>query len=47
MTGLTFEAPANMRDALRVPVGEQGVRLRRELAIWLYEKWKLPFVITI
>ena len=33
MAGLTLEVPADVRDALRVPVTEQEVRLRRELAI--------------
>ncbi|MBW1929004.1 MAG: UPF0175 family protein [Deltaproteobacteria bacterium] len=43
MAGLTLEVPADVRDALRVPVTEQEARLRRELAIRLYGKGLLPF----
>lgn len=43
MRAITLELPADLRDALRVPVAEQEARLRRELAIRLYEKGLLSF----
>jgi predicted HTH domain antitoxin len=43
MRTLTLELPSDLRDALRVPVAEQEARLRRELAIRLYEKELLSF----
>ena len=43
MHTLTLELPSDLRDALRVPVAEQETRLRRELAIRLYEKELLSF----
>ena len=43
MHTLTLELPPDLRDALRVPVAEQETRLRRELAIRLYEKELLSF----
>ena len=43
MRAITLELPADLRDALRVPPDEQEARLRRELAIPLYEKGLLSF----
>lgn len=43
MRTMTLELPADLRDALRIPVAEQEARLRRELAIRLYEKGLLSF----
>ncbi len=43
MRALTLELPPDLRDALRVPLAEQETRLRRELAIRLYEKELLSF----
>jgi predicted HTH domain antitoxin len=40
---MTIELPVDLRDALRVPPAEQESRLRRELAIRLYEKGLLSF----
>ena len=43
MRTMTLELPLDLRDALRVPIAEQEARLRRELAIRLYEKGLLSF----
>ncbi|MEW6232040.1 MAG: UPF0175 family protein [Chloroflexota bacterium] len=43
MRAITIELPPDLREALRVPVAEQEARLRRELAIRLYEKGLLSF----
>ncbi len=43
MAALILELPPDVRDALRVPVAEQEFRVRRELAIRLYEKGLLSF----
>jgi len=43
MSRIVLEMPANIVDALRVPPDEQGHRLRRELAVRLYQKGLLPF----
>jgi predicted HTH domain antitoxin len=43
MRPITLELPPDLRDALRVPLAEQEARLRRELAIRLYEKGLLSF----
>lgn len=43
MRAITLELPPDLREALRVPVAEQEARLRRELAIRLYEKGLLSF----
>ncbi len=43
MSHIVLEMPANIIDALRVPADEQESRLRRELAVRLYQKSLLPF----
>jgi predicted HTH domain antitoxin len=43
MRAITLDLPTDLRDALRVPPAEQKTRLRRELAIRLYEKRLLSF----
>jgi len=43
MRAVVLELPPEVREALRIPVAEQGVRLQRELAIRLYEKGLLSF----
>ncbi len=43
MRPIVLELPGDLGDALRVPVPEQEARLRRELAIRLYEKELLSF----
>ena len=43
MKGLVLELPGDLAEALRVPPEEQGARLRRELAVRLYQKGLLPF----
>ena len=43
MSPIVLELPGDLRDALRIPVAEQEERLRRELAIRLYEKGLLSF----
>jgi Uncharacterized small protein len=43
MRAVVLELPPDVREALRIPVAEQEVRLRRELAIRLYEKGVLSF----
>lgn len=43
MSIVKFELSSELRDALRIPRDEQEPRLRRELAIRLYEKELLSF----
>jgi len=43
MRTLVLEMPEDVADALRVPPGEQEVRLRQELAVRLYQKGLLSF----
>ncbi len=43
MRAITLELPPDVREALRIPPAEQEVRLRRELAVRLYEKGLLSF----
>jgi predicted HTH domain antitoxin len=43
MSRIVLEMPANIVDALRVPTNEQEPRLRRELAVRLYQKGLLSF----
>jgi predicted HTH domain antitoxin len=43
MRAVVLELPPDVREALRIPVAEQEVRLQRELAIRLYEKGLLSF----
>lgn len=43
MRAITLELPPDLRDALRIPAAEQETRLRRELAVRLYEKGLLSF----
>jgi predicted HTH domain antitoxin len=43
MRAVVLELPPDVREALRIPVAEQEARLRRELAIRLYEKGLLSF----
>ena len=43
MHTLTLELPMGLQDALRIPNAEQEKRLKRELAIRLYEKELLSF----
>jgi len=43
MRPITLELSPDLRDALRIPVAEQGARLQRELAVRLYEKGLLSF----
>jgi len=38
MSTMTLELPATLAEALRVPPEEQPTRLRRELAVRLYQK---------
>ena len=42
-TTMSLELPAEAVEALRLPRGEEQSRLRRELAIRLYEKGLLTF----
>jgi predicted HTH domain antitoxin len=43
MSGLNIEIPADLSEVLRIPRDEQELRLRRELAVRLYQKGLLPF----
>jgi len=43
MSRIVLEMPANIVESLRVPADEQESRLRRELAVRLYQKGLLPF----
>jgi predicted HTH domain antitoxin len=43
MSHLILELPGDLTDALRVPADEQPARLRRELAVRLYQKELLSF----
>lgn len=43
MSSVTLELTAEAVEALRLPRGEEQSRLRRELAVRLYEKDLLPF----
>lgn len=43
MKGVILEIPADLAEALRLPPEEQATRLRRELAIRLYQKGLLSF----
>lgn len=43
MCAIALELSPDLCDALRIPVAEQEARLRRELAIRLYEKGLLSF----
>ncbi len=43
MQTLTLKLPIGLQDALRIPDAEQEKRLKRELAIRLYEKELLSF----
>lgn len=43
MRSIILELPPALCDALRIPPAEQEARLRRELAIRLYEKGLLSF----
>jgi len=43
MSRTVLEMPANIVESLRVPADEQESRLRRELAVRLYQKGLLPF----
>lgn len=43
MKGIVLELPADLAEALRVPPEEQIARLRRELAVRLYQKGLLSF----
>jgi len=43
MSQLILEIPADLADALQLPAGEKPRRLRRELAVRLYEKGLLAF----
>ena len=43
MRAVVLELPPEVCEALRIPVAEQEVRLRRELAIRLYEQGLLSF----
>jgi len=43
MNTVTLELPADTIAALRLPRGEEQARLRRELAVRLYEKGLLSF----
>lgn len=38
MSALTLEIPEELADSLKVPAQERSLRLRRELAVRLYEK---------
>jgi predicted HTH domain antitoxin len=43
MEDVVIEISGDLAEALRVPPGEQAARLRRELAVRLYEKGLLSF----
>ncbi|MFN3929968.1 MAG: UPF0175 family protein [Thermoflexus sp.] len=43
MKGVILEIPADLAEALRLPPEERAARLRRELAIRLYQKGLLSF----
>ncbi len=43
MSSVTLELPSDAVEALRLPPGEEQSRLKRELAIRLYEKSLLSF----
>jgi predicted HTH domain antitoxin len=43
MKEMVLEIPGDLLEALRVPPEEQVARLRRELAVRLYQKGLLPF----
>jgi len=43
MNAVVIEIPADTAEALRVPPNEQAPRLRRELAVRLYQKGLLSF----
>ena len=43
MTQLTLEIPEDVMQAIKLPAEEMPARLRRELAIRLYEKGLLSF----
>ncbi len=43
MAKMTLEIPDELRDAIRLPQQEQGQRLKRELAVRLYQKGLLAF----
>ena len=43
MSAVLIEIPGDLAEALRVPPEEQAARLRRELAIRLYQKGLLSF----
>jgi predicted HTH domain antitoxin len=43
MSKITLEIPESLVEALRIPPGEGEARLRRELAVRLYEKGLLSF----
>ena len=43
MGKMILEIPAELADALRLPSEEQPARLRRELAVRLYQKGLLSF----
>ncbi len=43
MSALVLEMPRDIVNALRVPIAEQGPRLRQELAVRLYQKGLLSF----
>jgi len=43
MKEMVLEIPGDLVEALRVPPGEEMARLRRELAVRLYQKGLLSF----
>lgn len=43
MSKMVLEIPGELAEAVRVPPEEKQARLRRELAVRLYEKGLLPF----
>jgi len=43
MKEIVLEIPGDLAEALRVPPGEEVIRLRRELALRLYQKGILSF----
>ena len=43
MKEIVLEIPGDLAEALRVPPGEQATRIRRELAVRLYQKGLLAF----
>jgi predicted HTH domain antitoxin len=43
MEEMVLEIPGDLGEALRVPPGEQAARLRRELAVRLYQKGLVSF----